>query len=145
MLSVNVASGDTTPGDGKLETFDALYPRGNYFSELAQLGPANFFNVNPYLTVTPTDGVTMQFDLNLYWRLETSDGIYGPAGNLIRLPGDSDERFVNTALSASIDWELDRHFVLGLALTHSRPEAFIEDTGPADISNFAQFTFEARF
>ena len=72
-------------------------------------------------------------------------GIYGPAGNLIRLPGDSDERFVNTALSASIDWELDRHFVLGLALTHSRPEAFIEDTGPADISNFAQFTFEARF
>lgn len=145
LLSVNVASGDTAPDDGRLETFDALYPRGNYFSELAQLGPANFFNVNPYLTITPMDGVTMQFDLNLYWRLETSDGIYGPAGNLIRLPGDSDERFVNTALSASIEWELDRYFLLGLALTHSRPEAFIEDTGPADISNFAQFTFEARF
>ncbi len=145
MLSVNVASGDTDADDGKLETFDALYPRGNYFSELAQLGPANFFNVNPYLTVTPTDGVTMQFDVNLYWRLETSDGIYGPAGNLIRLPGDSDERFVNTALSASIEWELDQHFLMGLSLTHSRPEAFIEDTGPTDISNFAQFTFEARF
>ncbi|MDJ0700671.1 MAG: alginate export family protein [Woeseiaceae bacterium] len=145
LLSVNVASGDSAQDDGKLETFDALYPRGNYFSELAQLGPANFFNVNPYLTVTPTESVTMQLDLNLYWRLETSDGIYGPAGNLIRLPGDSDERFVNTALSASIEWELDRQFLLGLSLTHSRPEAFIEDTGPADISNFAQFTLEARF
>ncbi len=145
MLSVNVASGDTDADDGKLETFDALYPRGNYFSELAQLGPANFVNVNPYLAVAPTDDVTMQFDLNLYWRLETSDGVYGPAGNLIRAPGDSDERFVNTALSASIEWELDQYFLLGLSLTHSRPEAFIADTGPADISNFAQFTFEASF
>ena len=145
MLSVNVASGDSEPDDGRLETFDALYPRGNYFSELAQLGPANFVNVNPYLTITPADRVTMSFDVNLYWRLETSDGIYGPAGNLIRLPGGSDERFVNTALSATVEWELDRHFLLGLSLTHSRPEAFIEETGPSDTSNFAQFTFEARF
>ena len=145
LLSVNVASGDSNPDDGRLETFDALYPRGNYFSELAQLGPANFFNVNPYVTVTPVDEVTLSLDINLYWRLETADGIYGPAGNLIRLPGGSDERFVNTALSASVEWELDPHFLLGLSLTHSRPEAFIEETGPANISNFAQFTFEARF
>ncbi len=145
LLSVNVASGDSAPDDGKLETFDALYPRGNYFSELAQLGPANFFNVNPYLTIAPTEGVTVSFDVNLYWRLETADGIYGPAGNLIRLPGGSDERFVNTALSGTVEWEFSRRFLLGLSLTHSRPEAFIEDTGPADISNFAQFTFEARF
>ncbi|MEL7448692.1 MAG: alginate export family protein [Pseudomonadota bacterium] len=145
MLSANVASGDSARDDGRLETFDALYPRGNYFSELAQLGPANFFNVNPYLTVTPTDRMQVSVDLNLYWRLETSDGIYGPPGNLIRPPGGSDERFVNTALSATIEWKVHRHFLLGLALTHSRPEAFVEETGTADISNFAQFTIDARF
>lgn len=47
MLSVNVASGDNDPTDDKLETFDALYPRGSYFSEVAVLGPSNFYNINP--------------------------------------------------------------------------------------------------
>ncbi|MEM9056148.1 MAG: alginate export family protein [Pseudomonadota bacterium] len=145
MLSVNVASGDSARDDGRLETFDALYPRGNYFSELAQLGPANFFNVNPYLTVTPSERVRLSMDLNLFWRLETADGVYGPPGNLIRRPGNSDERFVNTALSATAEWQVRRHLVLGLALTHSRPEAFVQDTGTADRSNFAQFTIDARF
>ncbi len=145
MLSANVASGDRNPGDGRLETFDALYPRGNYFSELAQLGPANFFNINPYLTVTPTEDLTLSFDVNFFWRLETSDGVYGPPGNIIRQPGNSDERFVNTAMSLAASWQASRHWRLNLSLTRSRPEAFIENTGAADTTHFAEFTLSAGF
>ncbi len=145
MLSANVASGDSEPGDGKLETFDALYPRGNYFSELALLGPANFVNLNPDLTVRPTDDLAVSFDVNWYWRLETSDGVYGPPGNILRGPGSSDERFVNTALSLAIEWQARSNLAVALSLTHSRPEAFIADTGPADIVNFAEFTVQAGF
>jgi hypothetical protein len=38
-LRANVASGDDDPNDDALETFNPLYPRGNYFNELATLGP----------------------------------------------------------------------------------------------------------
>jgi hypothetical protein len=144
MLSVNVASGDSDPGDGRLETFDAMYPRGNYFSDLAQLGPANFVNLNPYLTLRPRDDVFISFDVNFYWRLETEDGIYGPPGNLIRGPGGSRERFVNTAYSLSVEWEPNPRWMLGMSLAHSQPEAFIKETGSADTANFAEFTLLAR-
>ncbi len=144
MLSTNIASGDSDRSDNKLETFDALYPRGNYFSELAQLGPANFFNLNPYLTLTPRDDLFVSLDINFYWRLEEEDGVYGPPGNLIRPPLGSQKRFVNTAISLAIEWQASKHWFLGLALAHSRPEDFFEDTGPADNANFAQFTIEAR-
>lgn len=40
-LSTNIASGDTDPDDADLGTFNPLYPRGNYFSEDAVLGPRN--------------------------------------------------------------------------------------------------------
>ncbi|MEM1114506.1 MAG: alginate export family protein [Pseudomonadota bacterium] len=144
MLSVNVASGDSDPDDGRLETFDALYPRGNYFSDLAQLGPANFFNVNPYLRLQPRDDLSLSLDVNFYWRLELEDGVYGPPGNLIRTPDGSRERFVNTAVSLSLTWEPNPHWQFAVSLAHSQPEAFIEATGPADTANFAEFTILAR-
>ncbi|MEO1035962.1 MAG: alginate export family protein [Pseudomonadota bacterium] len=145
MVSINVASGDSDPGDGKLETFDALFPRGNYFSELAQLGPSNFYNFNPYLRFSPHEDVAVSMDLDLYWRLETADGVYGPPGNLLRAPEGSTERFVNSALSASLEWTPSERRLFGITLTHSRPEAFLDETGPADDTNFVEFTFEMRF
>ncbi len=145
MMSINVASGDERRGDGRLETFDALYPRGNYFSELAQLGPSNFVNVNPYLTLEPSERLSLSFDLNLYWRREAADGVYGPPGNIIREPSGSNARFVNTAFSASAQLALSKNHQLGLAITHSRPERFIEETGPSANTNFIEFTFEARY
>lgn len=143
MLSANIASGDSDRSDDKLETFDALYPRGSYFSELAQLGPANFFNLNPYLTLAPREDLSLSLDINFYWRLEREDGVYGPPGNLVRPPLGSRERFVNTAVSLAVEWQVSRHWFLGLSLTHSRPEDFFEETGSADNANFAEFTIEA--
>ncbi|MEM8562029.1 MAG: alginate export family protein [Pseudomonadota bacterium] len=144
-LSTNVASGDKNPGDGRLETFNALYPRGNYFSDLAQLAPANFFNLNPYLTLQPREDVFISLDVNFYWRLQKDDGIYSPPSNLLRTPGGSRERFVNTAVSLSVEWELNPRWLLALSLTHSQPEEFISETGPSDTANFGEFTVLARF
>ncbi|MEM9304060.1 MAG: alginate export family protein [Pseudomonadota bacterium] len=145
MLSVNVASGDERRDDGELGTFDALYPRGNYFSELALLGPANFFNVNPYLRLAPSDQLAVSFDINWFWRLEEADGVYGPPGNVLRRPLGSDERFVNTAVSFTVDWTPAPNWLLGASFSYSRPEDFIQETGPADSTGFVQLTAQVSF
>ena len=46
-LSANIASGDKNPFDPDLQTFNPMYPKGDYFSELSLLGPRNFYNLNP--------------------------------------------------------------------------------------------------
>lgn len=91
-LSANVASGDRNPADHDLQTFNPLFPRGNYFSELALLGPRNFFNLHPSLTVQLTERLSLTADVDFFWRLEHDDGIYGPSGRLLRSGRESDLR-----------------------------------------------------
>ena len=146
MLSVNVASGDDSREDGRLETFDALYPRGSYFSEAAQLGPANFYNIHPYLFLYPTESVRLQLDLNMYWRLETNDGVYGPPGNIIQAPTLNDDKAVNLAFSAGVEWELNHAWNISLLATYSQPQGFLESTEQhTDAVKFVEFTVNWQF
>lgn len=145
MLSANIASGDGDPGDGDLGTFSALYPNASYFSENAVLGPANFFNLHPYVRVTPRENLFLALDLNLYWRLEREDGVYAPPGNLFRLPQGSRARFVDTSLSGVIEWEPREGVMLGFVFTHSVPQDFIRATGPSDNIDFVEATLQFDF
>ncbi|MCM0000122.1 MAG: alginate export family protein [Erythrobacter sp.] len=145
MLSANIASGDGDPGDGTLRTFNALYPNASYFSENAVLGPANFFNLHPYLKLRPRENLTVGLDLNLFWRLERADGVYNPQGALIRAPGASRKRFVDAALSGVIEWAPREGLLLSLVATRSQPQGFIRATGPADPSDFVEATLQFTF
>ncbi|MFO6448381.1 alginate export family protein [Erythrobacter sp. NE805] len=145
MLSANIASGDGTPGDGRLGTFSALYPNASYFSENAVLGPANFFNLHPYAKVRPRSDLMLGIDLNLFWRLNRADGVYNPQGQLIRAAGGRRERFVDAALSGVIEWTPRPGLLLGLVATRSQPQAFLRATGPADPSDFVEATVQFTF
>lgn len=146
LLSTNVASGDGRSDDGRLGTFDALFARGSYFSELALLAPSNFFNVHPYLKVHPRADMLAFVDVNFYWRLRESDGVYVNPGRLLRAPSGSRERFVNLSVSAGVEWEPRDALFLSLLYTHAAPQAFIEETGPpAAAIDFLEFTVRLRF
>ena len=65
-LLAAVASGDRDPEDGRLGSFNPMYPRGNYFGEEASLGPRNFFNIQPTLSLHPTGSVELNASLDLF-------------------------------------------------------------------------------
>ncbi|MEL7043336.1 MAG: alginate export family protein [Pseudomonadota bacterium] len=140
MLSANIASGDGRSGDGKLGTFDALYPRGNYFSDAAILGPANFYNFNPYLTVSPSDRLSLSLDVNWFWRLETADGVYGAPGNVLRAAAGSQSDFVATGASIGARYQINDRVSAELIYAHNSPGDFIAETGPADTADFLELT-----
>lgn len=146
MMSLNIASGDDTRQDGRLETFDALFPRGSYFSEAAQLGPANFYNIHPYIFVYPTESLRLQFDVNMYWRLETNDGVYGPPGNIIQGPDGNLDKEVNLAFSAGAEWELSESWNISLLATYSKPKGILSASDEhADSVKFVEFTVNWAF
>ena len=145
MLSTNIASGDGDNGDGTLGTFDALFPRGNYFSQAAILGPSNFANIHPSITVYPDPDLELFADVNFYWRLEEQDGVYGPPFILLREPGDSDARFVNTSISAGASWDVTKNIQLAVIGTYSNAGRFIDETRPAENIQFIEFTAQYSF
>ncbi len=144
-LSLNIASGDRDPEDPNLQTFNPLFPRGNYFSELALLGPRNFFNIDPSLTVHMASGVIVSAHVNLYWRLSPDDGVYAPSGQLLRAGRDSNSRFVGTAVSLLSEWQVNRHLRLSLSYAHIFPGRFIRETGADEAIDFVETTVKFLF
>ncbi|MEN1727802.1 MAG: alginate export family protein [Pseudomonadota bacterium] len=144
-LSMNVASGDDDPGDGELGTFEALYPRGNYFSEAAVLGPSNFYNIHPQVSIRPIETLTVNAGINWFWRLEKEDGVYGPSGLPFALPGASGARAVSRSISASVSWAFRPGQSLALDLTHSTPRAFLKESGRGETLRFVQVTYGTNF
>ena len=144
-LSANVASGDRNPADRDLQTFNPLYPRGTYFSELALLGPRNFYNLHPSLAVSPHPRLVLTADVDFFWRLETTDGVYSPSGQLLRGGAGSQARYVATELSVTATWQATRSVSLTAIYSHSLAGPFIRETGPSEAIDFVELTVRMLF
>ncbi|MEC3912400.1 alginate export family protein [Sphingobium sp. CR2-8] len=130
-LRFNVVSGDSKAGDGKLGTFNALFPKGKYFGELSPVGPTNIVSVNPRVSGTLGSGVSFSLAAMAYWRYSKADGVYDIPGNLIREASGSTARFIGKEAEATIAWQTTPEWELSASLSAFAPGAFIQQTGPA--------------
>lgn len=144
-LLIAIASGDRDPGDGRLGTLNPLYPRGNYFGDEATLGPRNFFNLHPALTMRLSPVVQLNASLDLFWRYSTRDSVYAPNGMLIVPAGGSRARYVATIASAGIIWMPEPGWSASAVVAHSRPGAFLRETGADDALGLVGLTLQYRF
>lgn len=144
-LLVAVASGDKDPDDKRLGTLNSLYPRGNYFGDEATLGPRNFFNIHPALTMRLAPRVQLNASLDFFWRHSTRDGVYAPNGMLIRPAGDSRARYVATIASLGATWTLARGWSSTAVVAYGQPGPFLRETGADDALSFVSVGAQYRF
>lgn len=136
-LRANIASGDKNPNDNRLDTFNALFPAGNYFGEIGLLGQSNFMNLYPRVEFKLPGRISLTLDTMFYWRQSTSDGIYNPAGVLLRPGNQSKERYVGTQPAVVASWAFDRHFTFFASYSHFFSGKFLKETPPGkDIDYF---------
>ena len=135
-LKADVASGDRHPSDPGLGTFNALFPKGSYFSETGLIGPANLIDLHPAISIEAAEDVELVADWDFFWRHSTRDGLYGPSLNLSRSGGTNDERYVGSQLSLSVEWSLQRHLVLVLFYAHFFAGPFLEESPPGEDVDF---------
>ena len=107
---VDISSGDH-PKSNTLGTFNALFPKGDYFGVFATTGPGpyNFIDVHPRVTGTFPHNVSGYFDWLFYWRESLEDGVYSVPGFLIRPSDGSRARFVGHRPGTQIRWQVNRH------------------------------------
>lgn len=130
-LRFNIVSGDRDPADGKLGTFNALFPKGKYFGELSPVGPTNIVSVNPRMGFDLGGGVSASVAALAYWRYSRGDGVYDIPGKLIRAAGDSDARFIGKEAEMSVAWQASQEWELSTSVSAFAPGAFIRQSGPA--------------
>ena len=84
-------------------------------------------------------------DVNFFWRLETTDGVYSPSGQLLRSGAGSQARYVATDLSVNAAWLISRSLSLIAVNSHSFPGPFIRQTGPSEAIDFVELTLKVLF
>lgn len=143
-LRADVISGDTSPTDNTLGTFNALFPRGAYFGEIALIGPANLLDVHPSLELHLTKSVTISADWDFFWRYSTDDGLYDNGGNVIR-GADGSARFIGHQPSIGMEWQIERHTTFSVVYSHFFAGNFIEESGPSADVDFVGAWVQYRF
>ncbi len=144
-LKANVISGDRRSGDGKLGTFNALYPRGAYFGDIGQLGPANLYNLHPGIIGRLGKRWTYHLDGVFYWRYGKADGAYNAGGALVRLPNGSDERYIGSQMDAVLTWTYNRQLSVEGAYARFWAGPFLEESGPSENVDYVSVLTRYRF
>jgi Alginate export len=144
-IRADINSGDRDPGDRDLHTFNALFPKGSYFGEIALLGPANLFDVHPYVILNPIDSVSITFEADIFRRQSDRDGIYSPPGGLLRSGGSSRARHIGEQVSIQVEWRIDAHLSIVANYTHFFAGRFIRDTGPSEDIDYTTAWVQYKF
>lgn len=144
-LKANITSGDNSPNNADLQTFNPLFPRGAYFGEPALIGPANHIDVHPQLDLALRRNITLILDWDCFWRESTHDGIYGPAVNLIQSGQTSDARYVGNQAEAMLEWRVDRHFTFTVDYAHFIAGDFLKQTTPDKDVDYLSVWITFRF
>lgn len=103
-LKLAKTSGDRDPDDAVDETFDPLFPRGNYFGEAALIGPRNHVDVHPSLDVALAKELHAVADVDVFWLARPEDGVYHISGAQQVMPTGTRARHVGTQASVGITW-----------------------------------------
>lgn len=135
-LKIDVASGDSNPRDSSLGTFNALYPKGAYFGELALIGPANLVDVHPSIDLKLSPTISFKTELDWFWRQSRADGLYGPALNVLRAPGGSDSKFIGWQSGQTLELKLSPSASYAITYNRFHPGRFLKETGPAQPIDF---------
>lgn len=123
-------SGDKNQGNGNLQTFNPLYPKGGYFGFSPQVGPVNLIDIHPYATMDLLSNLKMQVDVVLNWRYSTQDGVYRPSGMLNLRGSASDEKYIGTAYLANFTYSVNQYISVVSGIQYFKTGAFINDIIP---------------
>jgi len=144
-LKADVISGNRDPDDRTLGTFNALFPKGAYFGEIALIGPANLFDIHPAVDLHLTNDLTLTGTWDMFWRQSLRDGIYNSALALLRSGQRSRSRFVGHQGEVQLEWRVDRHLSVIVNYAHFFSGSFLKDTGPAHDVDYATAWATYRF
>lgn len=144
-LKTEVISGDAAPGDGKLQTFNPLFPRGGYFGLVSLIGPSNLIDIHPSLMLDLSRRLSLCMDYDIFARYSRQDGIYGPNAAMIYSGKTSSKKLIGHQYSTYLEYVPNNFIYLRGEFTWFKSGAFLKEVGPGKDILFAATTVQFRF
>jgi hypothetical protein len=144
-VKTELISGDDKPGDGRIESFNPLYPRGAYFGYAALIGPSNLFDLHPSFDIPLSKIADLSVDYDIFWRYSGQDGIYSPGTGQIYAAGPTDSRFIGHQVSAALELNPNRFIYFRLETTWFKAGTYLRDVGNGKDIFYTGVTATLRF
>lgn len=117
-IKATAGSGDRDPHDGRLGTYNGLFPKLAYFNQAGLLGASNVLDLQPSLTLKPTPRLRLTVSWDFIWRQTTNDAVYTAAAIPIAGTAGKSGRYSGSQLAFDLFWQVDRHIALDAGLVH---------------------------
>jgi hypothetical protein len=145
-LKSEMISGDKQIGDGRLQTFNPLFPRGAYFGLAALIGPANLYDFHPsVLFDLCKQKLYWSVDYDMFWRYSTEDGIYAPNVALIYPAGNTGNTFIGRQYSTDISYSSNAFLYFRTELTLFKPGSYLKKVSAGKELVFLGVTAQLKF
>jgi hypothetical protein len=131
-VQFDTASGDRRPGDGRLGTFNPLFPNGYYFSLAGYTGYANLIHIKPSITLKPTTSLTLMIARGLQWRRTAADAIYVQPYNPLPGTAGTGSRWTGHYDQCRVDWTWHPGLTLSVEATRFHAGRAVRDAGGHD-------------
>ncbi len=138
-LEYDYASGDRARGDGKVETFDQLYPTNHaYYGIADQVGWPNIRDLRVGVDVKPLAKTKVAFDYHFFRLASGQDGLYNAAGALVVRPPAGGAAHLDVGREADIylTWTPLRQVAVGGGFGHLFPGRFLKENSAGSGTSF---------
>lgn len=146
-LDYDYGSGDANAKDGKINTFQNLYPTNHlYYGYMDVFSWQNIHDVNASFKVTPCKKVTAKVDYHVFWLADTGDAWYRANGTAqVRpiTPGASN--FAGSELDTTLTYAPLKWLSFQLGYSHFFAGSYLKDTGAHSDADFAYTQMMIKF
>lgn len=144
-FNLDFASGDGDPDDGKLRTFNQLFPLGHAFlGYLDMVGRQNIVDISWGASWTPAARTRVTADLHNFRRATAADGWYHVGGGELR-PAAPGPLTLGRELDLTVRHSFSRFLLAEVGYGHFFPGSFMRQTGPAEAVDWIYCTLQTTF
>ncbi len=144
-LKTELISGDKNYDDGKLNSFNPLFPRGAYFGLAALIGPSNLTDIHPSVAFELSKKIDLSIDYDAFWRYSSNDGIYAPNASLIYSGRNISHTFIGQQYSTELAYTPNSFLYFRVEFTWFKSEAYLKAAGAGKDILFTGITTQLKF
>lgn len=135
-MRIDAASGDRHAGDGRVETFDPLYPKAGVYGESGLVTLANAIIVGPTFAFSPLPRLRIDSGLFKIVRQSDEDAVYIANMGVAVKGGQSSSNDTGSVFRSNLKWRLTDNLTADLDYQYYAVGSAIRDAGGVD----SQFT-----
>ncbi len=146
-LEYAFASGDPNPNDGRVKTFQNLFPTNHpFYGLMDEFSWRNISNPAVRFSMKPAQSLTVSLDYHCFWLADTKDAWYrSNQTTMVRPVTPGADSHAGSEIDFVLAWKATQHLELQGGYSHFFAGQYLADTGADADADFAFLSLTAAF